>query len=200
MFDTSLMRSPLHGYSLASRAKTVDASCGLWANEVPLLGYISLRGNANQAEFLAAVKSVLGVDLPIQPCTSISNKSLSIFWISPDEWLISCERCQLQQLQQSLKAALIGIHSQVVDNAGGYTTVILQGANATDLLQHCTIYDLHNLSKDKVVGTTFGKMSVFLLRHGDGYKLIFRRSFADYIWPLLERSAAPYGFGVQSLE
>ena len=200
MFDTSLMRSPLHGYNLVSRAKTADASCGVWANEVPLLGYISLRGNANQAEFLAAVKSALGVGLPIKSCTSTTKKSLSVFWISPDEWLISCERSQLQQLQQSLKAALTGIHSQVADNSGGYTTVILQGANATDLLQHCTIYDLHNLSKDKVVGTTFGKMSLFLSRHDDGYKLVFRRSFADYIWPLLERSAAPYGFGVQNLK
>ncbi len=199
MLDTSLMRSPLHHYNLALRAKTVDASCGVWANEVPLLGYISLRGNAGRAEFLVAVKSALGVDLPIQPCTSTTKKSCSVFWISPDEWLITCERSQIQQLQQSLKTALTGIHSQVVDNSGGYTTVILQGANTTDLLQHCTIYDLHNLSKDKVVGTTFGKVSLFLSRYDDGYKLVFRRSFADYIWPLLERSAAPYGFGVQSL-
>lgn len=200
MLDTSLMRSPLHGYNLTSRTKTADASYGVWANEVPLLGYISLRGNANQVEFLVAVKSALGLDLPAQPCDSVTNKSLSIFWMSPDEWLITCERNQLDSLLESLKIALTDIHSQVVDNSGGYTTVILQGENVIDLLQHCTIYDLHSLSNNKVVGTAFGKMSLFLQRHGDGYKLIFRRSFADYIWPLLERSAAPYGFCVQNLK
>ena len=200
MFDTSLMRSPLHSYGLAARAKAADVTCGVWANEVPLLAYISLRGNANQTEFLVAVKSTLGLDLPTKPCASTSNRPLSILWMSPDEWLITCERSQLESLQQSLKAVLTGIHSQVVDNSGGYTTLILQGANATDVLQHCTIYVLHNLSKDKVVGTTFGKMSLFLSRHDDGYKLVFRRSFADYIWTLLERSAVPYGFGVQSLK
>jgi len=200
MLNQNNLRSPLHAYDLPARAKAADTSCGIWANEVPLLGYISLRGNANQSEFLTAVKSAVGTNLPIQPCTFVTNKSLFIYWISPDEWLITCERSEMEQLQHSLKSALAGIHSQVVDNSGGFTTVILQGANATDVLQHCTIYDLHHLSNNKVVGTTFGKMSLFLSRHGDGYKLIFRRSFADYIWPLLERSAAPYGFGVQHLD
>ena len=196
----NLMRSPLHNYGLSARAKAADDSCGAWANEVPLLGYISLRGNANQPTFLAAVKSALGLDLPTKPCVSISNKTLSIFWVSPDEWLITCERSQLASLQASLKGSLNGLHSQVVDNSGGFTTVLLQGKNASEVLQHCTVYDLHDLSSNKVVGTTFGKMSLFLSRYDDGYKLVFRRSFADYIWPLLERSAAPYGFGVQHLE
>ena len=196
----NLMRSPLHNYGLSAHAKAADDSCGAWANEVPLLGYISLRGNANQPTFLAAVKSALGLDLPTKPCVSISNKTLSIFWVSPDEWLITCERSQLASLQASLKGALNRLHSQVVDNSGGFTTVLLQGKNASEVLQHCTVYDLHDLSSNKVVGTTFGKMSLFLSRYDDGYKLVFRRSFADYIWPLLERSAAPYGFGVQHLE
>ena len=196
----NLMRSPLHRYNLHAAAKAMDNSCGAWANEVPLLGYISLRGNANQPEFLAAVKSALGLDLPTKACVSISNKTLSIFWVSPDEWLITCERSQLASLQASLKGALNPLHSQVVDNSGGFTTVILQGKNASEVLQHCTVYDLQSLSENKVVGTTFGKMSLFLSRHGDGYKLVFRRSFADYIWTFLTRAAAPYGFGVQSVD
>ena len=195
-----LMRSPLHNYGLPARAKAADDSCGAWANEEPLLAYISLRGNANQPTFLAAVKSALGLDLPTKPCVSISNKTLSIFWVSPDEWLISCERSQLASLQASLKASLNGLHSQVVDNSGGFTTVILQGKNVSEVLQHCTVYDLQNLSENKVVGTTFGKMSLFLSRHNSGYKLVFRRSFADYIWTFLTRAAAPYGFGVQSVD
>ncbi len=198
-----VMRSPLHRYDLSARAKSMDASCGVWANEVPLLGYISLRGNSHQPEFLTAVKSALGVDLPTKPCAmqalTQSNAIDSILWISPDEWLIVCQRAQLETLQQSLTMALVGIHSQVVDNSGGYTAVILHGENATDVLQHCTVYDVHSLKTQHVVGTTFGKMSFYLCRHGEGYCLVLRRSYADYIWPLLERSAAPYGFGILSL-
>ena len=209
------MRSPLHRYALPARAKALDNSCGVWANEVPLLGYITIRGNAQQPEFLAAVKLALMADIPTLPCSMLVSNGCSIYWLSPDEWLITCPREQMQSLQQSLKAALTGIHSQVVDNSGGYTTVILSGKNASDVLQHCTIYNLHHLKANHVVGTTFGKMSVYLYRHVEGrsegeakvadaishlsYGLIFRRSFADYIWPLLERSASPYGFGILSL-
>jgi sarcosine oxidase, subunit gamma len=99
-------------------------------------------------------------------------------------------------LQQALEAGLVGIHSQVVDNSGGFTWVTLQGANVIDLLHHCTVYDAESLAVDHVVGTTFGKMTTLLLRNNDGYHLVLRRSFADYIWRLLERSAEPYGFGV----
>ena len=198
-----VMRSPLYKYDLNSRAKSMDASCGVWANEVPLLAYISLRGNAHQPEFLAAIKSSLGVDLPTKPCAmqpiTQSTAIDSILWISPNEWLIICQRAQLEPLQLALKSALTGIHSQVLDNSGGYTAVLLQGENAMDVLQHCTVYDVHSLKTHHVVGTTFGKMSFYLCRHGEGYCLIFRRSFADYIWLLLERSAATYGFGILNL-
>jgi sarcosine oxidase subunit gamma len=67
------------------------------------------------------------------------------------------------------------------------------------VLHHCTVYDLNLLQAGKVVGTTFGKMSLYIHQHEDGYCLIFRRSFADYIWRYLERSALPYGFGIVQL-
>jgi sarcosine oxidase, subunit gamma len=84
----------------------------------------------------------------------------------------------------------------VVDNSGGYTTVILQGSHAQNALSHCTVYDIHALQTGKVVGTTFGKASLFLHKNDAGYTLILRRSFADYIWQYLVRAAQPYGFGV----
>jgi sarcosine oxidase, subunit gamma len=78
----------------------------------------------------------------------------------------------------------------------GYTSVLLQGKQAADALQHCTVYNLHALTPNKVVGTTFGKASVIMYRLDDGFYLVLRRSFADYIWRYLERAAQPYGFGI----
>lgn len=195
------MRSPLNRYNLPEHTQPMNETAGVWANEVPLLGYISLRGNVEQPEFLDAVHGALGAHLPTQPCsTQTLANHVQILWISPDEWLIVCPREQSANLQLLLRLALAKLHSQVVDNSGGFTTVILQGKHATDLLQHCTVYNVHDLPLGQVVGTTFGKMSCFLMRHGEGYKLVFRRSFADYIWTFLVRAAAPYGFGVQSIE
>lgn len=194
-----VMQSPLHHFGLAAKQEATNSTKGVWANEIPLLGYISLRGNAQNSAFTEAAKQALGTALPTQPCSMVTASWGFILWLAPDEWLLSCDRTQRPTLQQSLETSLEGIHSQVVDNSGGFTSVLLQGKNASDVLHHCTVYDLNALVADKVVGSTFGKTSLFLHQQDDGYKLIFRRSFADYIWRYLERSALPYGFGIATL-
>jgi sarcosine oxidase, subunit gamma len=195
-----LMQSPLHAFGLAAEAKPIDASRGVWANEIPLLGYVSLRGNANDPAFVDAASNVLGAGLPTQPCTLAMSAVAKILWLSPDEWMIVCDRARLAGLLRDLNQALTGIRSQVADNSGGYTQVLLQGANARDLLAHTSVYDLAALGEGRVVGTTFGKSSLYVHRQGDGYCLLLRRSFADYIWRYLVRAAEPYGFGVAVLE
>ena len=60
------MQSPLHHLDLAARAVPVDQSKGVWANEIPLLGYISIRGNPQDAAFVAAASGILG-QIPVQP-------------------------------------------------------------------------------------------------------------------------------------
>lgn len=196
---TPVMQSPLHHFGLAAKQEPVNEGKGVWANEIALLGYICLRGNAQNAAFLEAAEAALGSALPTQACSFVATNWGNILWLAPDEWLLTCAREHRASLQLILEAALAGVHSQVVDNSGGFTSVVLQGKNARDALSHCTVYDLHALSVGKVVGSTFGKASVFMHRNNKGYTLIFRRSFADYIWRYLERAAAPYGFGIATL-
>lgn len=194
-----VMQSPLHPFGLVAKQEKINDSKGVWANENALLGYISLRGNAQNEAFTYAVNTALSIALPTQACSMINTSFGSMLWLSTDEWLLICPREQRASIQQLLETALAGIHSQVLDNSGGFTSVILQGKNASDVLHHCTVYDLSALEAGKVVGTTFGKVSLFLHLENNGYKLIFRRSFADYIWRYLERSALPYGFGIALL-
>jgi sarcosine oxidase, subunit gamma len=195
-----MMRSPLHPFGLNEKAKPMDASCGVWANEVPLLGYISLHGNPSEAAFVGAASTALGQMLPTEPCTFSESAGVKVMWLSPDEWMIVCPRDRLPGLLNDLDKALTGVRSQVNDNSGGYTQALVQGAKAAEALSHCTVYDLHSLEAGRVVGTTFGKSAIYLHRHGQGYCLLFRRSFADYIWRYLVRAAEPYGFGVARLE
>jgi sarcosine oxidase, subunit gamma len=190
------MRSPLFPFGLEAQAKPVDASCGVWANEVPGLGYISLRGNSSDAKFVEAASGALALPLPVEPCTIVISGSTNVLWLSPDEWLIVTPRERLATLLQALNTALSGIRSQVTDTSGGYTQVRVEGRNASEALAHVTVYNLHALAPGRVVGTTFGKSSAYIHRQGDGYCLLLRRSFADYIWRYLVRAAEPYGFGV----
>ena len=195
-----VMQSPLHPFALAGEVKPVDGSKGVWANELPLSGYISLRGSAQDAAFVEATSGVLGVGLPTEPCTLAVSATAKVLWLSPDEWMIVCARDRLAGLLRDLSRALAGIRSQVVDNSGGYTQVLVRGSNARDLVSHVSVYDIGALEPDRVVGTTFGKSSLYVHRQDDGYCLMLRRSFADYIWRYLVRAAAPYGFGVARLE
>jgi sarcosine oxidase subunit gamma len=121
-------------------------------------------------------------------------------WLSPDEWMIVVPRARLMPLLRGLGKALEGVRSQVVDNSGGYTEIIVQGRNASDVIAHASVYDLHRLGEGRVVGTTFGTSAVYMYRERDGVCLLVRRSFADYVWRFLVRAAEPYAFGVVRLE
>jgi sarcosine oxidase, subunit gamma len=195
-----MMQSPLHAFDLAGKARPLDASCGVWASELPLLGYVSLRGQSADRAFTDAVARVVGVALPVKPCTLAATNTEKILWLSPDEWMIVCPRSRLTALLAELKQALADIKHQVADNSGGYTQVYLQGKNARELLSHTSVYDLDALTPGRVVGTTFGKSSVYLHRHLDGYCLLLRRSFADYIWRYLVRAAEPYRLGIAQID
>ena len=194
------MQSPLHALALPALAKPMDASAGVWANEVPLLGYISLRGNAADGAFSTAVSGVLGVAPPVKACTFVRSGAVKVLWLSPDEWMIACPRTDRARLLCGLAGALVGIKSQVSDNSGGYTQIVLHGPSAAAVLGHTTVYNVAALGPDQVVGTTLGKSSVYLHRLGDGYCLLLRRSFADYIWLYVVRAAGPYAFGMARLD
>ncbi len=176
------MQSPLHPFGLANQAEAITGRRGVWANEIPLLGYISLRGDSRDPDFVEKVGSVTGVPLPVAPCTFGAGSGVKVLWISPDEWIVICGRHRVGELTSGLRSALQGIRSQVADNSGGYTQVLLQGSNALDVLQHASVYDFAALEQGRVIGTTFGKSSVYVHRAGDGFCLLMRRSFADYIW------------------
>ncbi|MFT3730679.1 MAG: sarcosine oxidase subunit gamma family protein [Hyphomicrobium sp.] len=195
-----VMQSPLRSFGLASQAQPVDASRGVWANEDPLLGYISLRGDSADPTFVDRATAAISVPLPIAPCTFAVSGAVKALWVSPDEWMIVCRRDQLAALSSGLKSSLQGLRSQVADNSGGYTQVLLFGPNALDVLEHTSVYDFAGLAAGRVVGTTFGKASLYAHRTTDGFCLLMRRSFADYIWRYLARAAAPYGLGIAAIE
>ena len=194
-----VLQSPLYPFGLAAQARPADEAFGVWANEVPLQGYISLRGNPADTAFQDGAASALGLPLPAKPCTFTRSGAVKALWLSPDEWMIVCPRARLLPLLRGLEKALGGIRSQVVDNSGGYTEIVVQGRNAADVISHASVYDLHRLGEGRVVGTTFGKSAVYMYREGNGISLLVRRSFADYVWRFLVRAAEPYGFGVVRL-
>jgi len=194
------MQSPLHQFDLPAKAKSPDESCGIWANELPLLGYVILRGNVADPVFVEGVNKTLNMALPTRPCTFSRGEAGTLLWLSPDEWLLSCPRNRVEALISDLESTLAGMHIQIVDNSGGLTQIYLTGREHITLLRHVGVYDFESITPGKVIGTACGKATIVAYRlDGQGLFVIFRRSFADYVWRLLERAGQPYGFGICTL-
>ncbi len=194
------MQSPLHHFDLPSKAKKQNSSCGIWANEMPLLGYVSIRGDVKNALFVDAVAKVTGLALPVKPCSFTQGENGTLLWVSPDEWLLVCNKANVTNVIKSLEAALANEFFQVVDNSGGFTQIYLSGKEHVTALRHMGVYDFESVVPGKVVGTLCGKAPINVYRTSeDGLFVIFRRSFADYFWRLLNKAARPYGFGVSLL-
>src|SRR5262249_47248606 len=149
----------------------------------PLLGYIILRGNAADPVFVEGVNKAVGIALPTRPCTYSQGDAGALLWLSPDEWLLSCARSQVEELIANLESALSGLHVQIVDNSGGLTQIYVTGREHITLLRHVGVYDFESIVPGKVVGTVCGKASIVAYRtDANGLFVIFRRSFADYVW------------------
>jgi sarcosine oxidase subunit gamma len=192
-------QSPLHAFGLAALARPQEPGCGVWMNEAPLLGYIILRGDSRDQDFSAAAGAVLGIGLPAAGRFAACAHGV-VLWQGPDEWLLVCARAKRAALQKQLETALGAVHAQVADNSGGLTQVYLSGTSHVELLRHVGVYDFESIVPGRVVGTVLGKTAILVYRHDEeGLFVVFRRSFADYVWRMLEKAARPYGLGICEL-
>jgi len=192
--------SPLYHAELDKLAARNPRAGGVLLRELKLLGHLTLRGSQQNASFMNGCAEVLGLALPTQPLSSVDNGSISIRWISPDEWLVVLPANQAYEVEQGLRAAIEG-HFSVVNVSGGQTLIELSGPNARDVLKKCTPLDVHpgQFPVGKVAGTVFAKSTALIRRSGeDSWELVVRRSFADYIWLWLQDASREYGLVIKS--
>jgi len=187
------LQSPLHAFGLDARAVPPSALNRVVFSELPHLGYIVLRGKADDSAFMQGVASVLGHSLPVQPRQVLQTTEGAVLWLSPDEWLLVCPRSRRDAVLAALTVALKGLFAQVVDNSGGFTTLRLAGPEHQTLLRQLGPYDFEGQAIGTLASTVMSKTSVTVVRtDATGVLLVFRRSFADYLWRLIERTAKPY--------
>ncbi len=194
--------SPLAGV-LSSTAAEDAGSPGVVLSERPFLGYVNLRGDAEDATFLAAVEGVLGVALPLDPNIIAEGEDFTVCWMGPDEWLIILRPGGQTQCASDLRQALGELHASAVDTTGGYTLVNVAGARKRELLAKGCTLDLHprSFSPGQCAQTNLGKAGVLLIPRGgsfeaESFDVIVRRSFADYLGIWLKHSGREYGLRI----
>lgn len=194
--------SPLVRYELSERALVSARGAGVIAWERALLGHINLRGDARDPNFVARVNDALNVDLPVTPNAVSENDSLTVFWLGPNEWLIVTERENVATIAERLRQALHDQFHAVTEVSGGQTALVLRGPSVRALLAKECPLDLHPRAfhPGQCAQSHLAKAPI-LLRQLDlepAFEIIFRRSFADYLWLWLEHAAAEYGLAVMA--
>lgn len=157
--------------------------------ELPLCGKINLRGDPSNSDFSEKTAAVLGMSLPLEANTSISNDVYTVYWMGPNEWLIHCKLETMQSVLQTIKTELAGIHSSAVDVSDYFTVLKLQGPDAAVLLRKACPLDLHKNSfpDNSCTQTRFGHASILLHRidSAETFTLQVRWSYTEYVWDYL---------------
>lgn len=157
-------------------------------------GMIDVRGLPENAEFMSAMKKVIGFDLPMTPRTAMEGDNLAALWLSVDQWLITLPREKIPALATSLKEALTGIYSLCVDLSDARTIFRLEGDGVREVLNKGTSVDFTNpeIGKGTVRRLRYAEIAAMVHVAGtnpDVMDLYVFRSYADYAWEYLVTSA-----------
>jgi sarcosine oxidase, subunit gamma len=186
---------------------TAPAGLSVSIREIPDRGMIDLRGLATDQAFMSAVRGVLGVALPTEPRTSASWGDVKVLWLSVDQWLILSTRTKAHEILASLKTALAGIHSLVVDVSDMRAVIRIEGDGIREILMKGTSLDL--LDPQYKPGCCrrmrFAEIAALLHVVEDTvFDVYVFRSYAQYAWNFLCATAkAPAKvklFGAQVVE
>ena len=183
MTDQGAGMSPLGHMPELAFGSSPDGSA-VTISEVPLLGYVGLRGDPADVGFVRGVESALGCPLPTRPGRAVTSDICTAYPLGPDEWLIRTHHGEQTRLIDSLDSRLGGLHYSATDLTGGLTTIALGGPKARDTLTRgCTLdLDPSVFGKGSCAQTLVAKTSALICVVGDApsYEIIVRRSFAEY--------------------
>lgn len=160
------------------------------------VGHLNLRGDPHHSKFKKATQAVLGQSLPVDANT-ISDGEHRVFWLGPDEWLITTAAGGVATLLARLEKALADQHAAINDISGGNVALRLAGENARDLFAKGCTLDFHPDAFQ--VGTCaqsgLAKANVLfgLIDERPTFDIIVRRSFSDYLLQWLTHAGSDYG-------
>ena len=136
---------------------------------------------------------MLGVPLPVDPCTYAKAGIAAAYWLGPDEWLLSVAPGSEAEVEGRLRNA--AVQAAVTDVSGAYVLFRLGGRDARSVMMKSGPYDYRLSSDGRCVGTVFAKATALVALTGDGtYDIFVRRSYAHYAGLWIADAAAEYGF------
>lgn len=170
-------------------------------NEIPYITKINIRGNTEDQQWMKTVKDCIGLEVPTVPNQLVRSEDLAIFWLGPNEWLITAPPGEASRLASPLEEAFIelrsqGSHCAIVDVTESRTVLKVSGKRVTQVLNKGCPLDFREKSfpQDTVAQSYLGHAFVLFHRlpHGDEhpeFDLYVLNSFASYVWDYLTDAA-----------
>lgn len=184
MLDHSERR--LHSLGKVMRAGETVQSAEL--EVLPDAAKFAFRGRLSVA---TAAASSFGVQFPLKACRFATRGNRAVYWLGPDEWLLVGSGEQPGQLYADLSAATAQHSCSLVDVSHQSDTFALRGRHAAYVLNHGCPLDLSigAFPVGMCTRTIIGKASVVLSRSQiDSFEIDVWRSFAPYVWRLLDEA------------
>ena len=160
------------------------------------IAHINLRGDATDDGFRVAVEGVIEQPLPVEPNT-MSIGEHQVFWLGPDEWLVTSAAGDRTSLAQAFDNALASMHAASNDVSGGNVVVRLAGERTRDLFaKGCTLdFNPDAFPVGACAQSGLGKANVLVgfVDAGPTFDVVVRRSFSDYLVKWLRHSGSEFG-------
>jgi heterotetrameric sarcosine oxidase gamma subunit len=194
------MTEPVAASPLAHREPLAGDQANV--SETPFLGMLILRGKPALIGDKAA--SALGAPLPDAVGETAEADRNTVLWLGPDEWLLVTPPGDEAGLCTKLSDSLPGTHHQLTNVSDYYTAIDVSGTAARDMLSKLMVIDLHPraLKPGMAIATVCAKANVWLhVLPGDDipvFRLIVRRSHADYLWCLIAEAGREFGLPPQT--
>ena len=158
------------------------------------LTLIDLRGDPQNAEFLASARSALGCALPLKANTTARGPDCDVLWLGPDAWLLAGSR------GGKIGETLPLVRGFLTDVSHGRAAFRIGGPRTRDLLaKGCSVdLDPRVFQAGQCAQTSLAHTGVLLNLHADGgeFDLYCARSYAEHLWHWLAEAAFEYGYGV----
>ena len=161
--------------------------------ELPFVKKINLRGNPENKNFMSFFSKILNAALPTDPNTYTSYGERKIIWLGPDEWLITDESENNNDLLKKLHNANGDQEYSTTDVSENRTIIRISGEKLFTLFSKFLVLDLENsfAKQSSVAQTLFIKVPILIVRIFKDYSnepkfdIFVNRSHSNYIFNLL---------------
>ena len=184
------MLEPVFESAIAHREEPTNTYVSL--REISTRGMIDLRDSTADKKFMAAAKGLLGLDLPKAPRESVAFGDIKALWLSPDQWLILCNRDNAPALTAKLSDALAGIHALAVDVSDMRCIIRIEGEGAREVMMKGSSLDFTDAEFEPgyVRRIRFAEIAaLFNIVEENVIDLYVFRSYAHYTMDFLVKAA-----------